>query len=267
MIGIGIRTVSIALNDSLSRLLFSISVSAISSDCRLNPPSQFTVAESSPIPSACHYFALGVVQRMFSKLKRLRSKSCKVQLILELQELKIFDDRTDLTLICIELRKGSKSISSSSKICRDDGSKSVKFDEQLLLLMTLYKDSSGLYMQKIGKLVLNGHSNITNSTVSIGSTELKLNVIASNFEHQDLDLILLDGTGQVVASISAVCSSKFLGNGDLDNDEGSSNVSGCSGLSSKSHSHFKDVRYGSVYNQDYAGNLYDRSIRGCIILE
>ena len=207
---------------------------------------------------------------MFSKLKRLRSKSCKVQLVLELQELKIFDDRTDLTLICIELRRGSKSISSSSKICRDDGSRCVKFDEQLFLLMTLYKDASGIYMEKIGKLILNGHSNVTNSSVSVGSTELKLNVIASNFEHQKLDLILLDESGQVVASISAVSSSKFLGSGDLDDDV-SSIMSGGSGLSSKSHSHLKDVRYGSVYNRDYAGNKSHSNrmklIRRCVILE
>jgi hypothetical protein len=232
---------------------FSLPASVVDGYCLVNFFSQSPVAKSLPIPLECNYFALVLLQRMFSKLKRLRSKSCKVQLVLELQELKIFVERPDLTLICIELRRGSKSISSSSKICRDDGSRSVKFDEQLLLLMTLYKDTNGIYMEKVGKIILNGHSNITNSSVSVGSSELKLNVIASNFEHQKLDLILLDETGQIVASMSAVSSSKFLGSGDLD-DDASSIMSGGSGISSKSPSRLRDVRYGSVYSKDHAGN-------------
>ena len=89
---------------------------------------------------------------MFSKLRRLGTKSCKVQISIELKELNITNECEDITLVCIELRKGHKSITSSSKVWNHAGALSVKFDEQLVLMMTLYKNPSGTYIEKNGKL-------------------------------------------------------------------------------------------------------------------
>jgi hypothetical protein len=180
---------------------------------------------------------------MFSKLKRIGTKSCKVQLNIDLKELDIFNERDDITLVCIELKRGSKSISSSSRLWSDRESLTIKFDDQLALLMTLYKDSNGKYIEKRGNLVLNGHSKVTNSTTVLGSVHLKLNLLASDFEAQKLNFLFIDSSGSEVASLTAIATSKFVGDGAADDDE-SSNMSG---VSTQSYTQTKDVRYGSVY--------------------
>lgn len=178
--------------------------------------------------------------------KRIGAKSCKVQLNIDLKELKFFNERDDITLVCIELKRGSKSISSSSKVCSERESLIVKFDDQLALFMTLYKDSNGKYIEKRGNLVLNGHSKITNSTIVLGSVDLKLNLLASDFVAQKLDSVFVDSTGATVASLSAIATSRFIGDGIADDDE-SSNMSE---VSSKSYLQTTDVRYGSVYRDN-----------------
>lgn len=186
---------------------------------------------------------------MFSKLKRIGTKSCKVQLNIDLKELDIFNEREDITLVCIELKRGSKSISSSSKLWSQRESLTIKFDDQIALLMTLYKDSIGKYIEKRGNLVLNGHSKVTNSSIVLGSVDLKLNLLASDFEAQKLNFVFTDSNGTSVASLTAIATSKFVGDGTADDDE-SSNMSG---VSNQSYTQTKDVRYGSVY-RDNSGN-------------
>lgn len=188
---------------------------------------------------------------MFSKLKRIGAKSCKVQLTIDLKELDVFDERDDITLVCVELKRGSKSISSASRLCSERELSVIKFDDQLLLFMTLYKDSTGKYIEKGGILNLNGHSNVTNSTVLLGSVKLKLNQLASDFEAQKLHFTFVDSSGYQVGTLSATATSKFVGDGTVDDDD-SSNVSGAS---TQSYTEIKDVRYGSVY-RDTAGTSH-----------
>lgn len=191
---------------------------------------------------------------MFSKLRRLGTKSCKVQISIELKELNITNECEDITLVCIELRKGHKSITSSSKVWSHAGALSVKFDEQLVLMMTLYKNPSGTYIEKNGKLHLNGHSKEANSAVFLGSADVRLSLLACDTESQLLNFQFINKDGNKIGFLSAMVTSKLIGDGYINDDEASCSSS-MSEASAASYSQSKDVRFGSIYHRDYAGRL------------
>ena len=191
---------------------------------------------------------------MFSKLKRIGTQAYKVQLIVDLKEITIVDDRDDISLICVELRRGSKSVTSSSKLWSDDEKPLITFDEQLAINMTLYKDSRGMFIEKTGNIYLNGHSVIANSSLRLGSSDLKLHLMASDFSVRQYDLILLNSNGIEMGKLIVHAKARFLGDGYGD-DEGCSLTSGLSGISAKSVIP-KDVKYTAVYRDVTGINHY-----------
>ena len=191
---------------------------------------------------------------MFSKLKRIGTQAYKVQLIVDLKEITIVDDRDDISLICVELRRGSKSVTSSSKLWSDDDKPLITFDEQLAINMTLYKDSRGMFIEKTGNIYLNGHSVITNSSLRLGSSDLKLHLMASDFSVRQYDLTLLNSNGIEMGKLIVHAKARFLGDGYGD-DEGCSLASGLSGISAKSVIP-KDVKYSAVYRDVTGINHY-----------
>lgn len=190
---------------------------------------------------------------MFSKLRRIGTKPCKVQISIELKELNITNASEDITLVCIELRKGNKFSASSSKIWSHAGALCVKFDEQLVLLMTLYKNPSGTYIEKNGKLHLNGHSKTANSAVFLGSADVRLSLLASDADSQMLTFHFINKDGNKIGYLSAIVTSKLIGDGYVNDDD----VSCSSSMSEASTTSYqlKDVRFGSIYHRDHAGNL------------
>ena len=182
---------------------------------------------------------------MFSRLKRIGTQAYKVHLIVDLKEITIVDDRDDISLICVELRRGSKSVTSSSKLWSDDDRPSITFDEQLAINMTLYKDSRGMFIEKTGNIHLNGHSIIANSSLRLGSADLQLHLMANDFSDRQYDLILLNSNGIEMGKLIVHAKARFLGDGYGD-EEGCSLASGLSGISVKSTIQ-KDVKYTAVY--------------------
>ena len=187
------------------------------------------------------------VGAMFSRLKRIGNKAFKVQLIIDLREITIIEDRDDINLVCVELRRGNKTISSSSKLWSNSDQPPIKLDEQLTLTMTLYKDYSGKFSEKNGKMHLNGHSSVTNSSVCLGSADLKFHHMASDFAAQRFQLVLLNSSGKEMGEVTVNVKAKFLGDGFGD-EEGHSLGSILSNFSAKSVVH-SDILYPTVYRE------------------
>jgi hypothetical protein len=147
---------------------------------------------------------------MFNKFRRrIGTVACKVQIIIDLKELTILD-RIDETL-CVELERGKKSLSSSFKLCNYNGSASIfTFDEQLTLNLTLYRDSTGNFIEKKGKINIRSHRDF------IGFADLKFNSLASNFETQQIVIQFKDSKGNNIGFMRASSTSKFLNNDDKD---------------------------------------------------
>ena len=123
-----------------------------------------------------------IILNMFSKIKRLGTTACQVQISLDLKELTILEKRKDISSIFVEFERKTKAISSLSLPWSDTNSPSViAFDESLLLLTTLYRDSSGRFLEKNGNLLLKGYSTATSSTVKLGFVVLKLNSLAADY--------------------------------------------------------------------------------------
>jgi hypothetical protein len=176
---------------------------------------------------------------MFRKLNRLGATACKVQITIELKELKINADRDDISLFFFDFERGSKSVSSSSRLCK---TLTAKFEESLTLVMTLYKDSSGKYAEKRGKLVLKGHSKVTLSVVKLGFINLSLHNLAADFSTQKMTLTLEDSKGIRMGSISMSTTAKYLGTATAGDDDGSSvasssasHITSSTGLGSQSY--------------------------------
>ena len=182
-------------------------------------------------------------RKMFAKLKKIGTKAYKVQLTVDLKELTITEDRDDIELICVELSRGAKSISSSTKLWPESSQHPIYFDEQLTIIMTIYKDFTGRCVQKKGTLYLNGHSNATSSVLRLGSADLKLHLMASDFSTQKLELELYDSDQNAIGILHANAKMKFLGDGYTDaDDEVSSNISGETGKSGKSGKSVKSIK-------------------------
>ena len=132
--------------------------------------------------------------KMFSKIKRLGSTPCQVQITIDIGELIILEKRNDISLLCIQFERNSISICSSSQLWSDCTSPSrIKFHESLVLSTTLYRDTSGRFLEKSGNLVLTGYSTITSSSVKLAFATLKLNLLAADYVPQRFTLQLVDG--------------------------------------------------------------------------
>jgi chromosome segregation ATPase len=148
---------------------------------------------------------------MIAKFKRLGSTACRIQITIDLQELDIAKQLDDINLVCIEFERKTKSICSQSKIWSGNkAARSIVFDEALTLLITLYKDSAGLFLEKNGNLVLKGYSEKTASSIKLGSVPLKLSVLAADYSTQKLLLKLVDDKGRPVGTLNLTVTAKFL---------------------------------------------------------
>ena len=173
---------------------------------------------------------------MFAKFKRFRSTACKIQFTIDLHDLIILQNRDDITLVCIEFERNTKSVCSSSKLWANGPSPSTfNMGEDLCMTITLYKDSNGKFIPKAGKIVLKGHSTVTQSAVILGLMDLKLHSLAADHSSQKLCLHLNDLKGKVVGSINTTITAKYLGDVTGDDDM-SSIISGDSDLVSTSSS-------------------------------
>lgn len=171
---------------------------------------------------------------MFSTFKRLGSTACKVQFKIDLHELIIFESREDITLLCVEFERKTKSICSSTKLWTDQISPSqFTLEEGLNLTVTLYKNATGSFLPKIGKIILRGHSKVTHDAVTLGFVNLKLHSLATNFATQRLCMQLKDIRGKEIASLSSSVTAKYLGDITGDDDM-SSMMSGDSDVGSLS---------------------------------
>ena len=186
---------------------------------------------------------------MLVRLKQLGCTPIQVQITLELKDLTVVPtkEQEDYSLVCVEFKRGSKTITTGSKLI-PEGSNVIRFDESLCLLMTLYRSASGQFLEKKGRLVVVGHSKSTRAAVTLGSIDLKLDRLAGNFARQSMSLSL--GFGH----LAIVVIPKYLGSGMVDADN-SSLMSGEDGASSvmrsrnnsSSESHQHDMSFAAVY--------------------
>ena len=186
---------------------------------------------------------------MLVRLKQLGCTPIQVQITLDLKDLTVVPTKEqfeDISLVCVEFKRGSKTITTGSKLV-PEGSNVIRFDESLCLLMTLYRSASGSFLEKKGRLVVVGHSKSTRSAIILGSIDLKLDRLAGNFARQSLSLSL--GFGHLSCTVIP----KYLGSGMVDADN-SSLMSGEDGASSimrsrmnSSESHQHDMSFAAVY--------------------
>ena len=158
---------------------------------------------------------------MFGKLKRLGTASCKVQITIELKWLTILDSKDYRPGLYIDFERGSKTVSSTSRelpVDPVDSKLVVYFDECLTLVMTLYKDTSGKFIEKKGKLVLKGVSTMSTTVVKLGSVNLSLHTLADHFEKKNMILQFGDSKGRTMGTINLATTAKYLGDTEA-NDE------------------------------------------------
>jgi hypothetical protein len=192
---------------------------------------------------------------MFAKLNRLGTKKCKVEITIHLKDLQIFENRDDLSFLSIEFEKGSnKSVCSTRKAWPENNLK-VVFNDPLTIVMTIFQDKNGKYLEKKGRLVLKAHSKVLNQDVRVGTRALSLHVLANDYEKQDVTFKLTNSKGKDFGSIDTEIQAKYLGEGG--DDDSSSVMSGTSIQSFQSVSH-SDVLQGlgssgPSYSQDRIG--------------
>lgn len=193
---------------------------------------------------------------MIAKFKRLGSTACRIQITIDLQELDIAKQLDDINLVCIEFERKTKSICSQSKILSGNKApRSIVFDEALTLLITLYKDSSGIFLEKNGNLVLKGYSEKTASSIKLGSVALKLSVLAADYSAQKLLLKLVDDKGRPVGTLNLTVTAKFLRDIAAGDDE-SSVGSFTSELRSLSVPVTERLSHGVLYKESSPSKMY-----------
>jgi hypothetical protein len=154
---------------------------------------------------------------MLSRLKRIGLAASKVQITLEIKSFSTIDNRDDISLLFVEFERGSKSVSTTSRVWQDMES-ITNFDESLTLIITLYKDSSGKYVEKKGHLVVKGHSNITFTAMKLGAVQLELHIMAAIFSKENMIFQLKDNKGKLIGLMNVTASAKYLGEGGDDDD-------------------------------------------------
>ena len=196
---------------------------------------------------------------MFSKIKRIGTTACKVQITVELKRLTILESKDCRSGLFIELERGSKSIKSTTRDSSADNTDAkliLQFDEALTVVMTLYKDSTGKYVEKKGKLLLKGYSKVTSKEVKLGSVKLSLNTLADDYEKKSMTLQFEDLKGRPMGLIDVSTTAKYLGDGCGDDD--SSVVSGASRSTFSSASHMDIIQGLSGSGGSVAVNPYKR---------
>jgi hypothetical protein len=191
---------------------------------------------------------------MLAKFRRLSfiSTPCKVQFTIELSDLTILEARDEITLLCIELERKTKSVSSASKLWSDKNTPSqFIFNEVLTIVVTLYRDASGGYIEKKAKVILRGHSKVLKAAIPMASVNLKLHVLAANFNPQTLSLQLKDVRGKVIGVLNSTITAKFLG--DVAADDDMSVISGDSDGGSQNPTF--DLRHINLYKDSYEAQV------------
>ena len=211
---------------------------------------------------------------MFSKIKRIGTTACKVQITVELKRLTILESKDCRSGLFIEMERGSKSIKSTSRDSPPDNTDAklvLQFDESLTVVMTLYKDSSGKYVEKKGKLLLKGYSKVTSKEVKLGSVKLSLNTLADDYEKKSMTLQFEDLKGRPMGLIDVSTTAKYLGDGCGDDD--SSVVSGASRSTFSSASHMDIIQGlgGSVavnpYKRDRIGRFEELEAKAALAVK
>lgn len=191
---------------------------------------------------------------MLAKFRRLSfvATPCKVEFTIDLKELTITDIRDEITLLCVELEKKTKSVSSSSKLWTDKTSPSrFLFNETLTIVVTLYRDASGGYREKKAKVILRGHSKILKAAIPLASYSLKLHALAADFDSRALLIELKDVRGNTFATLDTTVTSKFLR--DVSPDDDMSVISGDSDNTAFNTTF--NVRHTAVYKDTYEPQL------------
>jgi hypothetical protein len=156
-----------------------------------------------------------------SKLRRIGTTPHKVQMSIDVKIVTANDGAlmaSSCSSVFVEFVRGSNSVTSTRREWPDTGAATLQFEETLTLVMTLYQNKDGTYQDKKGKLVLKGVSKQTQSTDTLGSAELKLHVLAANFETQRVQLELLDKGRRPMGKVNVTTTAKFLGEGKDDDD-------------------------------------------------
>ena len=212
------------------------------------------------------------IEAMFSKLKRIGTTAFKVQITIELKRLTILESKDCRSGLLIELERGSKSVKSTPRdapVGSTDTKLVVQYDEPLTVVMTLYKDSSGKYIEKKGKLILKGYSKVTGKEVKLGSVKLSLHTLADDYEKKNMTLQFEDSKGRPMGLIDVSTVSKYLGDAGAGDDD-SSVVSGASRSTFSSASHMEVMQGlgGSVavnpYKRDRIGRFEELQAKAAI---
>jgi hypothetical protein len=212
---------------------------------------------------------------MFSKLKRIGTTAFKVQITIELKRLTILEAKDCRSGLFIEFERGSKAVRSTSRDSQSDSVETkliLQYDETLTLVMTLYKDSAGKYIEKKGKLVLKGLSKVTGKEVKLGSVKLSLHTLADDYEKKNMQLQFEDVKGRPMGLIDVSTTSKYLGDATAGDDD-SSVVSGTSRSTFSSASHMDVIQGlgGSVavnpYKRDRIGRFEELEAKASLAIK
>eukprot|EP00596_Hydrurales_sp_CCMP1899_P010514 CAMPEP_0119050354 /NCGR_PEP_ID=MMETSP1177-20130426/69470_1 /TAXON_ID=2985 /ORGANISM="Ochromonas sp, Strain CCMP1899" /LENGTH=321 /DNA_ID=CAMNT_0007028661 /DNA_START=254 /DNA_END=1219 /DNA_ORIENTATION=+ len=122
------------------------------------------------------------------------------------------------------------------------------------MVITIFQDKNGKYLEKNGKLILKGiRSKASDGNVKMGTQVLSLHILANDYEKQDITFQFSDSKGKNIGSIDTEVQAKYLGEGG--DDDASSVMSGAS-FQSVSHSDVlqslgsKQGSVGSSYSED-----------------
>ena len=212
---------------------------------------------------------------MFSKLKRIGTTAFKVQITIELKRLTILEIKDCRSGLFIEFERGNKAVRSTTRDSQSDSPDTklvLQYDETLTLVMTLYKDSAGKYIEKKGKLVLKGLSKVTAKEVKLGSVKLCLHTLADDYEKKNMTLQFEDAKGRPMGLIEISTTSKYLGDATAGDDD-SSVVSGASRSTFSSASHMDVIQGlgGSVavnpYKRDRIGRFEELEAKASLAIK
>ena len=148
---------------------------------------------------------------MIARLKELGPNSIayQVQLTLTFRRLKLMQKIEGVSLLCIEFQRNSKSMCTSNKLVTDKSM--MVWGESLTVTLTLYKDASGRYLEEEGKIILLGYAKASHQEAkTLGSVQLRLNLLAPDLTTEKVALRLADDRGTDMCIIKTAVTAKLL---------------------------------------------------------
>jgi hypothetical protein len=148
---------------------------------------------------------------MIARLKELGPNSIayQVQLTLTFRRLKLMQKIEGISLLCIEFQRNSKSMCTSNKLVTDKSM--IVWGESLTVTLTLYKDATGRYLEEEGKIILLGYAKASHQEAkTLGSVQLRLNLLAPDLTTEKVALRLSDDKGMDMCIIKTAVTAKLL---------------------------------------------------------